>query len=70
MTINPPKTRVIPAITTSLIGALTYVILTSEAKITLSNYSFNQIAFVRSLVSLVLTLIAVGFVKKNPSPLF
>jgi drug/metabolite transporter (DMT)-like permease len=67
MTINQPKTRIIPAITTSLIGAFTYVILTSEAKVTLANYSFNQIAFVRSLVSLILTLIAIGFVKKKES---
>jgi drug/metabolite transporter (DMT)-like permease len=67
MTIIPPKNHLTFAIITSLIGSLSYVILSSEAKTSLDNFSFNQIAFIRSFVSLLFTLIGVAFVKKEDS---
>ena len=67
MTIHQPRTLIVPAIFSSLMGSLAYVLLSSVAKNSLDTYSFNQIAFIRSISSLILITLFIVFMKRKES---
>lgn len=62
-----PKTRILWAILASLFGSLSYAVMLSAVKVSLPSFTTNQIALVRSGVSLSLILICITYCKKKDS---